>query len=123
MYQGGFSMARLNIFSKKGEDFDEFAGDEYMEVNVMDSAERRPGKIGIRIESLDDFSDTDRVLRQVREGTVVFLKIKGLREKDMGDLKRAVEKLKKTIAANNGDIAGVEQNWLILTPHYATVHR
>jgi SepF-like predicted cell division protein (DUF552 family) len=116
-------MARLNIFSKKEEDFDEFAGDEYMEVNVMDSAERRPGKIGIRIESLEDFSDTDRVLRQVREGTVVFLKIKALREKDMGDLKRAVEKLKKSVAANSGDIAGVEQNWLILTPNYATVHR
>jgi len=116
-------MARMNIFSRKNNDVDEFQGDEYMEVNVMDSSEKRPGKIGIRIESLEDFADTDRVLRQVREGTVVFLKIKALREKDMGDLKRAVEKLKKSIAANSGDIAGVEQNWLILTPHYATVHR
>lgn len=116
-------MARLNIFSRKDSEIDEFAGDDYMEVNVMDSSEKRPGKIGIRIESLDDFGDTDRVLKQVREGTVVFLKIKGIREKDMGELKRAVEKLKKAVSANNGDIAGVEQNWLILTPHYATVHR
>lgn len=117
-------MARFNIFAKKSnEDFDEFAGDEYMEVNVVDSSEAVSGKVGIKIETLADFADTDRILKNVREGNIVFLKIKGIREKDMGELKRAVEKLKKSISANNGDIAGVEQDWLIITPHYAIVHR
>jgi SepF-like predicted cell division protein (DUF552 family) len=94
-----------------------------MEVNLMDADERKMGKLGIRIESLNDFSDTENILKQVREGSVIFLRIKGLRDKDMGELKRAVEKLKKGVAANNGDIAGVEQDWLVLSPHYAMIHR
>jgi SepF-like predicted cell division protein (DUF552 family) len=116
-------MGLKNIFSRENDQFDEFAGEEYMEVNLMDAEERKMGKIGIRIESLDDFADTERILKQVREGGVIFLRIKGLRDKDMGELKRAVDKLKKGVSANNGDIAGVEQDWLVLTPHYATIHR
>ncbi len=103
----------------------------YVEVNVMDSMEtsetesspRSVGKLGIKIEKLNDFADSDRVLRHIREGSIVFLRIKGLKEKDMGELKRAVEKLKKTVIANNGDIVGVEQDWLVLTPGYAVIQR
>jgi len=96
---------------------------EYVEVNVMDSARKKEGHIGIRVEKLNEFSDTDKILASVRKGEVIFLKIKGLKEKDIGELKRAVDKLKKTVSANNGDIAGVEQDWLILTPQHAAVQR
>lgn len=97
--------------------------EEFLEVNVMDSEDRTTGKLGIRIEKLEEFTDTDHVLRALREGSIVFLKIKGLKDKDMGELKRAVEKLKRAVTANNGDIAGVESDWLILTPEFAAVHR
>ena len=116
-------MGLRDMFSRKVDEYDEFAGEDYMEVNLMDADERKMGKLGIRIESLDEFADTERVLKQVREGSIIFLRIKGLRDKDMGELKRAVDKLKKGVAANNGDIAGAEQDWLILTPHYAVIHR
>jgi len=113
-------MPLKGLFSRKGE---KAAEEEMVEVNVMDTDEKSVGKLGIRIAKLEEFSDADKVIRQLREGAIVFLKIKGLRDKDMGELKRAVEKLKKAVAANNGDIAGVEQDWLILTPEYAAVHR
>ena len=118
-----------------------FSGDEYpqtempeegyVEVNVTDSMQpaeasttsRSLGKLSIKIEKLNDFADSDRILRHIREGSIVFLRIKGLKEKDMGELKRAVEKMKKTVVANNGDIVGVEQDWLILSPGYANVNR
>src|SRR3989338_2764556 len=96
--------------------------EDYMEVGVMDP-DKATGRIRISIEKMDDFADTDRVLRALRKGNIVFLKIKGLKEKDMSELKRAVERLKKTTIANNGDIAGVETDWLIITPQYATVER
>jgi SepF-like predicted cell division protein (DUF552 family) len=98
-------------------------GEEFVEVNVMDSEDKRLGRLGIRVEKMEDFADTERILRSIRKGNVVFLKIKSLREKDMGELKRAVEKLKKIVQANNGDIAGVEQDWLIITPEFAVVER
>jgi SepF-like predicted cell division protein (DUF552 family) len=111
----------------------ELPEDGYVEVNVMDSmtptesastaSPQSIGRLGIKIEKLNDFAETDKILRHVREGSIVFLKIKGLKEKDMGELKRAVEKMKKTVVANNGDIVGVEQDWLILTPGYAAINR
>lgn len=94
----------------------------WVEVN-MEHGQAFPGKLGISIDKLNEFSDTERILRHVRKGNVVFLKISGLKEKDIGELKRAVEKLKKAIIANNGDIAGVEQDWLVLTPEIAVVDR
>ncbi len=114
----------FKIFGRGGvpEEIDEPEHD-YVEVNVMDPVTRGPGSIGIRVEKLNEFADTDRILGSVRKGDVIFLKIKGLKEKDIGELKRAVDKLKKTISANNGDIAGVEQDWLILTPGHAVVKR
>jgi SepF-like predicted cell division protein (DUF552 family) len=93
--------------------------EDFIEVGVSES--RISGKIGISIEKLDDFADTDRILKVVREGSLVFLKIKTLKEKDLGELKRAVEKLKKTVLAQNGEIIGVEQDWLILAPEHAKI--
>lgn len=117
-------MPLRNLFSRSREDFDELEGEEYLEVNVMESGAAKPtGKLGIRIENLDEFADTERVLRQIREGSIIFLRIKGLRDKDMGELKRAVDKLKRSVTANNGDIVGIEQNWLIVTPEFVAVHR
>ena len=107
---------------------DDTENNEYVEVGVMEAggmpgSEKMTGRVGIKIDKLNDFNDTERVLRFIREGKLVFLKIKALKEKDMGELKRSVERLRKTVAANNGDIVGVEQDWLILTPEYIGVHR
>jgi len=112
----------------RDEEYENDNGD-YVEVGMMDivarpsTSESGIGKVGIKIERLNDFGDTERVLKHVREGKLVFLKIKSLRDKDMGELKRAVERLRKTVVASNGDIAGVEQDWLILAPEFMSVHR
>ena len=119
-------MGLQNLF--KGKEFSSLdEGQEYVEVNVADGlsggSPRELGKVGIVVEKLSEFSDTERVLKQIREGNIVFLKIKGLKEKDIGELKRAVERLKKTVMASNGEIIGIEQDWLILTPEHAVVNR
>lgn len=122
------SFERMKKFFSGEEQIEDMPEEGYVEVNVMDSMESpetqtSAGKLAIKIEKLNDFADSDRILRHVREGSIVFLRIKGLKEKDMGELKRAVEKMKKTVIANNGDIVGVEQDWLVLTPGYAVIHR
>ncbi|HDD46479.1 MAG TPA: cell division protein SepF [Candidatus Aenigmarchaeota archaeon] len=102
------------------EEFD--VNEDYIEVDVSE-AEKKQGKVIIRVDKLESFSDTERVVKHLRDGALVFLKIKNLREKDMGDLKRSVERIKKTIIAIGGDIVGIEQDWLILTPDYARIER
>ena len=94
----------------------------WVEVDV-DQRTSPGGKVEITIDKLTEFGDTERVLRSIRKGNVIFLKITGLKEKDLSELKRAVDKLKKAVIANNGDIAGIEQDWLILTPEAVAVER
>ena len=101
--------------------------EEYIEVDVGgpvgSGGPRMSGKMGIVIENIAEFSDTEKVLKYVREGNIVLLKVKALKEKDLGELKRVVEKFKRTIIAQNGDIVGVEQDWLLLVPEHVVVHR
>lgn len=95
--------------------------DEYME--ITEDSMRADGKINVRIETLADYNDTDRIQQLVREGNVVFLRITELRIKDIAELKRSVEKLRKTCTAMNGDMVGVDEDFLVITPHFAQVYR
>jgi SepF-like predicted cell division protein (DUF552 family) len=103
------------IFGKKREE------ESYVEVDESKLANQKG--INIKIEELNGFTDTDRIQNIVREGNVVFLRIKNLRQKDINELKRSVDKLKKTIIANEGDIVGVDEDFLILTPKFVKVFR
>ena len=80
-------------------------------------------KVGVRIETLKDFLDTERIQNLLRDGNVIFLRVRGLRNKDIAELKRSIEKLKKTCVAMNGDIAGIDEDFLVLTPKFARVYR
>lgn len=99
---------------KREEDSEEF-------IEIPEFKEER--KVNVKIEDLKEYSDTNRIQQLVREGYVIFLKIKELRSKDLTELKRAVEKLKRTCMAMGGDIVGVDEDYLILTPSFATVYR
>lgn len=100
---------------------EEEASEEFVELD--ENAMNQENKVGVRIETLKDFLDTERVQNLLREGNVVFLRVKNLRNKDMAELKRSVEKLKKTCTAMNGDIAGIDEDFLVLTPKFAKVYR
>jgi SepF-like predicted cell division protein (DUF552 family) len=80
-------------------------------------------QVNVRIENLSGFSDSEKIQEFLREGNVIFLRIKELREKDISELQRAVNKLRKTCAAMDGDIVGVSEDYLILTPNFARVYR
>lgn len=100
-----------------GRDEDE---EEFVEIEKTTDDDR---KVQVMIESLDDYRDVERVQKLLREGNIVFLKIKSLKDKDLGELKRSVQRLKKTITAMNGDIVGVDEHFLVLTPPSAAVYR
>jgi len=104
------------IFKKEEEETQE----GFLEI---EKASEERSKLGVRIEELKDYADTERILNFLREGNVVFLRIGELRKKDINQLKRAVEKIKKVCAATEGDIVGVDEDFLIITPKPVKIWR
>ena len=97
-------------------------GEDYVELeaDIKDSK----SKVVVRPYTLEKFDDIKHVLLAVREGmTIAILNIEPLKDKDIAELKRAIDKIKKTVEANEGDIAGFGENFLVVTPSFARVWR
>ena len=96
--------------------------EEYIE---LDLSQEGPGggKAMIAVEKLESYADSDKVQRKLREGNIVLVRIKELKDKDIGELKRAISRIRKTCMAVNGDIAAISNEWVIVTPEFARVHR
>ena len=108
-----------------GEDIDmtNEHGEEYVEVSSS-AREDEKAKIIVRPFVIEDFEDIKPVLDSLREGyTIALVNIKPLKERDLVELKRAINKLKKTTDAIEGDIAGFGEDYIVATPSFATVYR
>ena len=111
------------VFEKLfGKGLKEMGQEEFIELDTNE-LEKPEGKIPIKVDKIEDFSDSDRIQKQVRNGSIVLVKIKALRSKDVSELKRAIDKLRKTCVAINGDIAGIDEDWIVITPSFAHVAR
>lgn len=119
---GFFSMKK---FTKKEFDDDDNleAEDEYVELN-SDGSRSGSSKVVVRPFVLEDFSDIKGVLEALREGnTICLVNIRPLKDKDMVELKRAINKLKKTIEAVSGDIAGFGEEYIVVVPSFAEIYK
>ncbi len=81
-------------------------------------------KVVVRPFVLEDFSDVKDILDSLRNGyTIALVNIKPLKEKDIIELKRAINKLKKTTDAIRGDIAGFGDDYIVIAPEFAEIYR
>jgi SepF-like predicted cell division protein (DUF552 family) len=98
-------------------------GDEYVEID-LDSAQQEESKVKVKPFVLRNFEDVNNVLDALREGyTIAVVDIKPLKTKDVIELKRAVAKVKKTVDALEGSIAGFGEHTIIATPQFAEIHK
>jgi len=110
------------IFTRKKKDDENWEDSDYIEVGP--ETEERTSKVIVRPFVLEDFSDIKPVLDALREGyTIAIINIKPLKEKDIIELKRAINKLKKSIEVIDGDIAGLGEDYIIATPTFAEIYR
>jgi len=99
------------------------SSDEYVEID-LNSSEPKDAKIIVRPFVLRQFDDINEILNAVREGyTIAVVDIKVLKTKDVIELKRAIAKIKKTVDAVEGSIAGFGENIIIATPKFAQIHK
>lgn len=96
---------------------------DYIEVDVG-KEEAKKMHIVVRPFVLKTFDDVAKILEVLREGyTIALIDIKPLKQKDIIELKRAVSKLKKTVDALEGNIAGFGENIIVATPSFVEVYK
>ncbi|MBI3032822.1 cell division protein SepF [Candidatus Woesearchaeota archaeon] len=113
-------------FSGKSKDDDvdtDYVEEEYVELDNVSSDDKH-SKVIVRPFVINDFSDVKPILDAMRQGyTIGLINIKPLKSKDLVELKRAINKIKKTCDAINGDIAGFGDDYLVVAPSFAEIYR
>lgn len=100
----------------------ESGGDEYLEIDLEQEGDKQ-GKVLVKLFTLNQYEDVNVILNALRDGyTIVIVDFRVLKQKDPVELKRAVSKIKKTIDALGGSIAGHE-NLIVATPSFARIHK
>jgi len=116
------------LMGEKNEEFFDEGSDsqpreEYVQINAPREIQNK-AKIVVKPFVINEFQDIKGTLDALREGyTIALVNIKPLKDKDIVELKRAINKLKKTCDAMDGDIAGFGEDWIVVTPSFAEVHR
>jgi SepF-like predicted cell division protein (DUF552 family) len=122
MIKGLFSEMRKKILGEERSPVDSVE-DEYVELDALGHDDTK-AKVSVRPYAISDFSDVKPILDALRDGyTIALVNIKPLKDKDLVELKRAINKLKKTCDAIDGDIAGFSDDYLVLTPGFASIWR
>ena len=99
------------------------SNDDYVEID-LNSLEAEQNKVMVKPFVLRTFDDVNDILNSLREGyTISVIDIKPLKSKDIIELKRSVAKIKKTIEALEGSIAGFGDNIIIATPSFAKIQK
>lgn len=112
----------LGFLNKKENNSEETViEDDFVELDAQTTDENK--KVVVRAETLREFDDVENVQNRLRDNQIVWVNIKPLKQKDMSKLKRAVKRLKKTVRSVDGDIAGVDEDWIVITPSYAEIER
>jgi len=95
--------------------------EDYIEIDL--EKEEPQNKIQVKIFVLKQYDDVNAILNALREGyTIAIVDFKVLKQKDPIELKRAVSKIKKTVDALQGSIAG-HDNLVIITPSFAKIYK
>ena len=88
---------------------------EFIEIDL--DKEKSDSKVLVKTFILKVYEDINPILNALREGyTIAVIDIKTLKTKDVVELKRAISKIKKTVEALEGKIAGFGENTVIATP-------
>lgn len=96
---------------------------DYIEVDVGREMPKR-SKVVLRPFVLKSFDDINGILEILREGyTIAVIDIRPLKTKDIVELKRAIAKLKKTVDALEGTVAGFGENIIVASPSFVEVFR
>ncbi len=118
-------MGIKDIFNKLSgaESKEEISGD-YLELDEgTEFAQFDTPSRHVKVCKLKGFADIDICARELSEGNIVIIDIKPLADRSMNELKHAVDEMKDICISMGGDIAGLTEYHLILTPPNVKIER
>ncbi len=77
----------------------------------------------IKVTKLKGFADIDVSARELSEGNVVIVDIRPLADRSTKELRHAVDELKDICLSMGGDIAGITEYHIIMTPPNVKIER
>ncbi|MBI3190469.1 cell division protein SepF [archaeon] len=121
MYKKYYSPIKMSIFGKLFRKKETEPQSE--ELTELPVDEEQLPTANVVIEKLESLSDTDRIIKKVRSGNIAIVRMKELKEQNLDELKHSISKMRTSCSMFNGDIAGVGEEWLIVTPSTAKIRR
>lgn len=117
--------AFLNFPKRRKEEFIEDDSEDYLSITDVDTHSPEENKdLEVKVFVLDDYENIRDILDVIRNGKVMCLiDIHLLRNKDPDELRRAVDKLKKTVEAVSGELIGFHENWVLAAPKNVYIHK
>ena len=79
--------------------------------------------ISVRVETLNGINDVERIARLVKDGSILFLRLKDLQRRDVGEFQNTLQKMKRVCIQFNWDMTVVEDGYLVVTPQFAQVEK
>jgi len=102
------------------EDIEIVGEDKYSYIVIRPSkVPEKERKGNVLIHTLRDYLDIKPIIGALRDTklmNIMFIRISPLKKKDIEELKRAIERVKKVADANNYDIIGITEDWIIIYP-------
>ena len=81
-------------------------------------------KLKVLTAVVEKFQDTERVLDYLRTGEyILLLKVKPLRDKDITELKRAINRIRTHCEATGADVAALDESWIVVVPQSIFIER
>ncbi len=115
----------ISKLAKKPKTAQVASSDEYLELDVergYSSVSEAPERY-VKVCKLKGFADVDETARELSDGNIVILDIQPLAERSMNELKHAVDEMKEVCLSMGGDIAGLSEYHLIMTPPNLRIER
>lgn len=111
----------MNFFKRRSSVSEEESPD-FIEIDT--DAQLEESKVNVKTFVLKTYDDINPILNTLREGySIAVIDIKSLKARDVIELKRVVSKIKKTVEAIEGNIAGFGDNVIIATPSFARIQK
>ncbi|MFH1787143.1 MAG: cell division protein SepF [archaeon] len=110
----------VSIFGKSRADISQ--GRELVELDWEHPS--GPYEYTLRVITLEQFTDVDKVLDSLRDKkSIVIMKLKSQFASDKVELRRALRRVQKTTYAIGGDIVGLSEDLMVVTPPAVRIDR